>query len=244
MEIRYGKNKKLLAIFIVLILFFMISYVFLNSWQGFKANADVIGSGSADFIDNDLLLVDYTQRKDGMVFNGKALDDLYTKLIGSSDFALLEKQAKTTKVSGKNAYLIHSGMDSQDIRGKNKGRNIVVKLGGMDWIVTSLTSSSSNEVVLTLWLADTAYQDQFNTWKNEGVSDTYPSSMYATSYIRAALLDGIDSNGADAKYVKSLGDSTLSEYVRPNGFNYLFDIFTKPITSNRANGSIVDFIVK
>ena len=147
---------------------------------------------------DDLLLDDYDTRSDGNVFNGNVLSDLYVKLLGEGmSYNDVAQEAKKTRGGALNGE-IHSGIDSSQIRDRNKvdgvGTNVVVKLGGLEWIVTSL-STAGNTPIVTLLLANNLFSCKFSTWRDSDTSIAYPSSMYSSSYIRARLLNGIGSNG-------------------------------------------------
>ncbi len=100
---------------------------------------------------------------------------------------------------------------------KSNTQSVVVRLGGLDWIVTYLSLNTDGDVIATLWLDDnvqdawadtTTYSNTFgeyygfvdgglygtfsygwmSDWDNWG-DILYPSNLYSTSYIRGSTLN-------------------------------------------------------
>ncbi len=242
MNIRRTRGKRVSLAVSIVILLVLLSCIFINSLQGDNAKAAVISN--ADIIETDLLLdKNYRGKKSGdYVFNLNALNALYDKLLGKSNatFGEIDTAAKVAKAnySDNSVKAIHSGMDSQDIRDKNNNRNIVVKIDGREWIVTTLTTADNGHVVLTLMLKDVAYNSKWGDWapsNNTDFSADKPAIMYSTSYIRAGLLnDGTqycaDENGA-------MNSFTDTDIYGSGG--YSFGIYS----NKNAKGSIYDFLI-
>ena len=211
------------------------------------AQGAVITASSADFISDELLLSTRTDTAvGGKVFDKAVLNKIYEKLAGSgATFSTVETKARVAKAaySSTSVKAIHSGMNSGDIRTANNNKNIVVKLGGKEWIVTALTTknlSSSSDVILTLMLKDVIYNSKWAAWSSSNGNDysaKYPTAMYSTSYARAGLLNGsvqYTTNGAD------LASLTANEKTSLYGASgYPFSIFTETL----ATGSITSFLV-
>ena len=154
MDIKKRKLTSIIAISLLTVLILFVSAIFYIS-EPKSASAAVLNNTNSDILTNDLLLSDYTTRGDGSVFNGNVLLDIYKRVTGNENatYANIETDARNT--SGKNTNItMHSGKDAKQIKTNNKNKNIVVTLGGMQWMVTSLTTNDSNEPVLTLWLKD------------------------------------------------------------------------------------------
>ncbi|MDE5911303.1 MAG: hypothetical protein K2H24_03115, partial [Clostridia bacterium] len=222
--------------------------IFIGSVQEQTTQAAVISN--ADTISTDLLLPTRVDTNvGGKVFNTLALQELYAKLAGAdTTFAKVEDKAREQKSTYSNDSVksIHSGMDSGDIRSANNNRNIVVKLGGQEWIVTALTTKDLNansDVILTLMLKDVAYNSKWVDWTSlpgdTDFSANYPPTMYSTSYIRAGLLNGATkytTNGSDL--ITLTDDKKASLYSKSGG--YPFEIFTNV----NATNNITNFLVK
>mgnify|MGYP001070974249 CR=1 FL=1 len=209
------------------------------------ADATAISPTTGEYINTDLLLSDYTTRKDGKVFNNNVLREIYQKVAGYKDITDVSTVANVAKSGGTN---IHSGLNSAEIRSKNGNRNVVITLGGMKWIVTSLSSKDGGDPILTLMLADVAENSQWSTYFSTSYDHTtYPWCTYGTSYIRARLLNGVDSDGNALGYSNSNTAMSLTPYTRPsNAGAYPFAIFNHKAVSatDKSNGGIADFLVQ
>ena len=120
------------------------------------------------------------------------------------------------KTSGANSYdelvaTLNSGnISAAGIRTNNDGKSVVVRLGGLDWIVTYVSKDTDGNPIATLWLSNSTqeawkgrndsigefagfyegglYSDWSANWIGTAVG-TYPSNMYGTSYIRTITLN-------------------------------------------------------
>ena len=132
-------------------------------------------------------------------------------------------------------------LTAKDLRAKTYNKtadqSIVVRLGGLDWIVTYISKDTSGNLVATLWLSNN-HQDAWSG-KNENLGDyygfskgglysdwtadwmdafgsrrTYPSNMYGTSYIRTETLNN-PSNRTYATNISTLVDGTAQSTTHP-----------------------------
>ncbi|MDE7216392.1 MAG: hypothetical protein K2O08_06245, partial [Clostridia bacterium] len=250
MDIRKKKIKGIFVLTVLIILCLFGASVMSFFTPGLSANANETSGFTEVMNGDDLLLNDYKTRQDGMVFDGKVLADLYTKLCGEGKTYENVRIDSQLNKAGTTKGEIHSGLDSEDIRKKNDGNNVIVNLGGLQWIIVSLTTDSSKNTILTLLLADIAFYSQFNNWNNGNHGYDFPCSMYSSSYTRARLLNGRDSEGNEVKYVASAGAKDLTSLTDSDKVSdYPFNIFTlNPSTENgkidRENGSITDFLTQ
>ncbi len=253
MNIRRTRGKRVSLAVSIVILLVLLSCIFINSLQGDKAKAAVISN--ADIIETDLLLdKNYRGKKSGdYVFNLNALNALYDKILGKENatFGEIDTAANvaksgytpntsTTDVSNAVVKSIHSGMDSKDIRANNNNRNIIVKIDGKEWIVTTLTTADNGHVVLTLMLKDIEYESKWGAWKPSGVFDfnaKYQSTVYSASYIRAGLLNGTVQYSNDGQNKVSLTESEKNSLYGADG--YQFGIYT----NDKEQGSLTNFLV-
>ena len=253
---KFTKKRNIVYAFICIIavLCLTMSCITAVSRENRSADAAVISSYAQVAGGTDLLLADYKTR-DNVVFNGKVLSDLYEKISGKgkvyNDVLKDSNSAKAGTAQGS----IHTGLDSNDIRGNNSGQNVVVTLGGLKWLVTSLstgTDDKGNTVpIATLWLVDGLFNSKWNTWSADNFTYDYPSSMYSSSYVRARLLNGVASDGSEAKYIGSANASTLTSLTKEEKqTDYALNPFILNATENadgtkdRSNGSITDFLIK
>ncbi len=253
MNIRRTRGKRVSLAVSIVILLVLLSCIFINSLQSDNVKAAVISN--ADIIETDLLLdKNYRGKKSGdYVFNLNALNALYDKILGKENatFGEIDTAANvaksgytpntsTTDVSNAVVKSIHSGMDSQDIRDNNNNRNIIVKIDGKEWIVTTLTTADNGHVILTLMLKDAEYKSKWGNWKPNDYKDysaMYPASVYSSSYIRAGLLNGAEQYTPDGTTLKGLSDAEKEKLYGAAG--YPFGIYT----DDKEQGNITNFIV-
>ena len=126
-------------------------------------------------------------------FSGDNFKSLYKALTGISNASFSDVES-TLAIRGSNVEGSQL-LSSRDIRTLNGGKDIVVTLGGMDWIVASVSDDTDGNTVASLWLANSTDNQQWSTWSSSNVRLNYPCTMYSSSYIRALLLDG---NSEDA----------------------------------------------
>ena len=223
----------------------VLSLCFFYSGNALPASA----ISNKETLSTDLLLPDYDTAANPYIFSQTALREVYRKLtkINDATYADVFSASETAK-AGVTSGTIHKGLDSEDIRTRNGGKDLVIKLGGYTWIVTSLTRNSNEEPVLTLWLeSESVYTAPY--WNRvvsaqRGFGDTYPTDVYGASYIRARLLNGKGFDGSDNRvdvgYVDAVGATTLASYSADAA--YPFGIFTETEAENSK--SILDYLVQ
>ena len=158
--------------------------------------------------------------------NRSNLTTLYARLTGNSN-------ATFSTVKG----LVSGGatLNGQEIRAKASGKTatvsdtvgeFTVNVGGMDWIPTYLSKNSDNEVILTLWLAQSSLVysltgttsgklHEWGAFSSVAVSDTtLACSMYSTSKIRSYL---VGSKYASVKN-QTTPDATSIQYITWSNF--------------------------
>ncbi len=194
--------------------------------------------------------------KDMQAFNKYSVQRLYT--------CLSDKGASATFSDIENLASVNT--TSADIRTNNNGKDVVVRLGGLDWQVMYLSTDSDYNTIATLWLSNN-YQDAFagrsqteglyygyyydsTTGKTGLYSDwaadqhnsyftvDYPTNMYGSSYVSVVTLNN---GGTYAKILgtESSSTSTLTTYTPST--NSAFAEFTIPIDGE--NNDLTDFIV-
>ncbi len=253
MNIIRTRGKRVSLAVSIVILLILLSCIFINSLQSDYANAEIISN--ADIIESDLLLdKNYRGMKAGeSVFNKDAINQLYDKILGIEnatykdiESAANEKKSgytpNTSTTGESNAVVksMHSGRDSQDIRDKNNSRNVIVKLDGKEWIVTALTTATNGHVILTLYLKDVSFVSKWSNWVPNSATDysaTYHATMYTTSYIRSALLNGRVEYTTDGSNLTSFTDEEKKEIYGDDG--YPFGIYV----DDTEQGSITDFLI-
>ena len=155
--------------------------------------------------------------------------------------------------------------------GKTAGKSIVIRLGGLDWLVTYLSSDVNSNVIVTLWLSNNLQQGFAGRMANEGAfygflqnsttglygmysdfsanwygdrydtASAYPTTLYGTSYIRSVTLNN---GGTFLKGVDGTTDDNPTEYSFTPTSNSVFAPFTVDNTAVAGDyDSITDYIV-
>lgn len=98
-------------------------------------------------------------------------------------------------------------------------KDVVVSLGGFNWVVASATVDNNGDYVATLLQKDTSsYYVQWNKWSSTNGSIEAPSNLYSTSYIRNYAL-GIE--GSCGYY------ASITDVARAQGKSPTYQVFTK-----------------
>ncbi|MDE5618530.1 MAG: hypothetical protein K2I79_03490, partial [Clostridia bacterium] len=188
----------------------------------------------------DILLDDYATRKDGKVFDAEAMAKLYEQITGQKGATL---DTVGNKIDNADEYGGQQIFTADNIRTANEningvGKDIVLTMvDGMKWTVTSLikvpNDEGGNDIIATLWLANTSYALAWNTWYENASNVEYPSNVYGTSYIRAEGLN------IGSGYVASQGASSLTYDIEQSA-EHPYAKFTMP----SVTGSLTNFLVK
>ena len=170
------------------------------------------------------------------VFNTTNLRKLLNYITNSSNTGETNSEVlssiKTTLNSG---AITASDIRASTYGNKTNSQSVVVRLGGLDWIVTYVSTDTEGNVIATLWLSNNVqdtfknrsqtegelygyldgglYSDWSDDWYyNSGNSWEMPSNMYGTSYIRAVTLNN---GGTYASYTgNNPGEVTDSSLIK------------------------------
>ena len=186
-------------------------------------------------------------------FNKTNVTTLINMIYGSSgdmNTQISELQSQLVELEEVNVL---GAITAKDLRAqtynKTADQSIVVRLGGLDWIVTYVSTDTSGNLVATLWLSNNhqdawsgitqqnigkycaivqggLYSDWSADWNNS-IDGTYPSNMYGTSYIRVETLN----NPTNRKYATSksaLTDGTSQSTAHPFA---LYTVASKGLTN-------------
>ena len=115
-------------------------------------------------------------------FNQESFEDLMYRLFNGQEPL---SYVKSMKDSGTDSYVV----PASTINGGNDN-GYIVKLGGLDWMITSLTVTDSTtykkeDIVVTLYLADSIGTTRY--WSS--ASDDKGTNMYSRSILRHTLLN-------------------------------------------------------
>lgn len=133
----------------------------------------------------------YDDTKD--IFSYANLQALLEKLIsGSTAGATLDQAVENVRTG----LAVNNGTTPTALA----SQNIIVRFGGIDWLVVAASTPmedgssasgnqpESNDVIITLWQAVGTETAQWNLGDSDLTSDSYPSTMYGTSYMRSQVL--------------------------------------------------------
>lgn len=157
-------------------------------------------------------------------FDTDALTALFNKIPNSGTGELKTRvETLETLLAETSTSTTQKGITAAALRENNSGKSVVVRLGGLDWIVTYVSTDVSGDLIATLWLSSNyqekwegqssnlgdhygfvgggLYSDFADDWHNTNYV-IYPGNMYGTSYIRAETLN----NPTNRKYVPRDGD--------------------------------------
>ncbi|MDE7191482.1 MAG: hypothetical protein K2O35_03355, partial [Clostridia bacterium] len=167
----------------------------------------------------EMLLDDYQEDPigNGKIFKGEIFWELLQQVSGISN---PDKNTLTALPKIKT---------SDDIRGQNNGKDVVVTIGGKKWNATYLSTNSNGDPILTFWLASDSTGAMFNP-QCANVVGSYPNNMYGTSWMRASVLNNGGSYAAknDATSLTPVSQSKDNEWA----------IYTM----DNAAGSLTSFI--
>ncbi|MBO5102741.1 MAG: hypothetical protein J6C13_01455, partial [Clostridia bacterium] len=153
------------------------------------------------------------------VFYGDTLSQFYHCITGTSGATVDTVKSKINSATNKviPASTIRGYTASGTGYSKSNTQSVVVRLGGLDWIVTYLSLNTDGDVIATLWLDDnvqdkwladtTTYSQTAGEYygfidgglysdfsvSNDSTgnygTELYPHNLYSTSYVRAATLN-------------------------------------------------------
>ncbi|MDE6868635.1 MAG: hypothetical protein K2J83_05815 [Clostridia bacterium] len=274
MKLKMKKRSLITVILAVVCATFLGITVSMLSGAVAKAQTAANQTGTNNIIVPELTLSDYGTRSDGAIFSGTALSQLYDALTGTSDGTATYAKVKNTVLGSDVSYglstsaangvvpTIPAYKSAYDLYLLNGSKNILVDFGGQTWTVTFVTTDTSGDVIVTLWLSDaykengsyvrSAYGWYSNTSAANGTASAtnYVSNMYSSSLIRVKTLNGGDVNGAATQYAQgstTATTSTLNQTVSSaDRVANPWAIYTLNNTalsgSAKANKSLVDYI--
>ena len=130
-------------------------------------------------------------------FNGTVLNDLKQKLFNKQNpLTYIENKYDREEYELTGSKIVTAKTINAQVGKPEEG--MIVKLGGQDWMVTSLTTTNDgkDDVVLTLYLANPDTTEKVQYWKEYSTESTNPNykygkkgeNMYGSSILREHLL--------------------------------------------------------
>ena len=152
-----------------------------------------------------------------------------------------------------------------DIRGYTYGgklaeQSVVVRLGGLDWIVTYVSTSDAGDKIATLWLSNSIQEafagrsqtegemygyvttsvgtGLYSDWSYDWTSTMgqYPDDMYGASYVRAVTLN----NGGQY----AISNSTLSAFYQKTADSAFAVVTVDDTVTTGDYDALTDFIAR
>ncbi|MDE6473835.1 MAG: hypothetical protein K2L70_01890 [Clostridia bacterium] len=214
------KKSKSICVVIVMISLMILSCIGVVSGERKVADAFVDTDIPLQTTDlGEMLLDDYQEDPigNGKIFKGEIFWKLVQQVSGISN---PDKNTLTALPKIKT---------SDDIRGQNNGKDVVVTIGGKKWNATYLSTNSNGDPILTFWLASDSTGAIFNP-QCENVLGSYPNNMYGTSWMRASILN----NGGS--YAATYNASSLTPVSQSISNEWAI------YTMDNADGSLTSFI--
>ena len=165
------KKFRLTAIFTLLVSFlccFIIALTGLN----FSANATSVGGTQLNLGTTGLT-------RD----NASDVTTLMRRIANNNTVATYEQLSSAMGTTTRKAAYFASGANQTNI-----------SLGGLTWNIAYVSRDRNNDIIVTLWLADTITTDgqnsvKWSVWSSgQNTSAAYPSNMYSSSYVRSQLM--------------------------------------------------------
>ncbi len=185
------------------------------------------------------LLCDPTSAVGAEPFDSTNLKTLVNMIYGAN--GELDVQITSLKTSTATTPLTSANLRANTYN-KAADQSLVVRLGGLDWMVTYVSNDDDGNLIATLWLTNNhqdawanmnvnlgahygianggLYSDWSSDWSSSSVSSTtYPCNMYGTSYIRVETLN----NPSNRQYASNT--STLV-YGTTQSSDHIFSLYT------------------
>ncbi len=180
---------------------------------------------------DEILLSDYDTRSDGKMFNGAKLAKIYDNILQETNTGTFEKVKNKATQAGTTLLNL----------------NFKITFADKEWYATYLSESTDGDVVLTLWLADSfgsvKYSNCSSCGGNHNNMTLFPDNMYGTSYVRAVINNGQNTNSTDSDLGKSAqwGATSLGWQISA-GSTAIGTEFEK-FTTSSVTGNVMDYIV-
>ncbi len=199
MDIRKKKINIYLTVAILLIamLFCSVCVIMDSNKTTHAIIAEDIESQSTNL--SEILLAGYENSTTGKVFSGDVFWELVSQISG-------EKNPNKGTLDNLTMPKTSADFRTNNNELGNGTKDVVLQIGGKQWIATYLSTNSSGDPILTLWLANSEILSSWHVQAEASTSNPgkYPNNMYGTSSIRAVTLN----NGGG--YAKTYNATSLT----------------------------------
>ena len=136
----------------------------------------------------------------------------------TGDAEITYKTATDTLNAMATANTTSADIATKAVLDKANGDDVIVTFGGLDWQVVYLSKStpeSGEDIILTLWLANSTNTSKWsNGWHEDNSSYENPSNMYGSSYIRCVTLNAGGTYSVSSSGTASAVQSTTNKFAR------------------------------
>ncbi|MDE5896759.1 MAG: hypothetical protein K2H43_02965, partial [Clostridia bacterium] len=190
----FGMKNKITVSAVMFLLALLLSLTaFFGIRHGRNNNADALANVNSAYLIGErgdgTQLTDIFDSATGK-FKAEYVDELLSKISGTTNATLTNLQSMISSAS----TVFGSNLVTAPTINANAGKpndGIVVKIGGYDWMVTSLVNSG-NDVVVTLMLSDvvgTGIRFSASYDSSNWVTSNAPATMYGSSLARQELIN-------------------------------------------------------
>ncbi len=196
--IKNSTNKIRLSAIFTLLASFLCCFIIALASLTFPANATSVGGTRLNFGSAGITRANATD-----------VQTLMRRIAGNNTVTTYDQMSTALGTNVRNSTYFASGANQTNI-----------SLGGLTWNIAYVSRDRNDNVIATLWLADTITDDgqnsvQWSKWAQQGTDFAYPSNMYSSSFVRSQLMG--------TPYVKEAGNGYLSQGSAANVWQTLRD---------------------
>ena len=192
-----------------------------NTW----INSQICGGGAFNS-KNDTDNITGATTKVGEIWSGSAFyTSRFNKLLSYLSSAGTVDALSSGTIKASDIYTSTYG-------GKSANTSVIVKFGGIQWIVVYVSQDTSGNPIATLWKANESTTSVLLSGSSDGNAGNtiqYPSNMYSTSYMRVVTLNNGGTYTTSATALTTTSKSSSHTYAK----------FTMPSVS----GSVTNYLV-
>ncbi len=183
--IKNSANKIRLSAIFTLLASFLCCFIIALTGLTFTANATSVGGTQLNLGNTGITRA-----------NASDVQTLMRRIAGNNTVTTYDQMSTALGTNVRNSTYFASGANQTNI-----------SLGGLTWNIAYVSRDRNDNVIATLWLADTITDDgqnsvQWSKWSQQSTDFAYPSNMYSSSFVRSQLMG--------TPYVSEAGNAFLS----------------------------------
>ena len=229
----YSNSTFVARLFVMLLMCVTLLCGALFAVQNNNKKAYAVANSSNSVNIGDILVPNY-ETKTNKIFNSNTLDVLYNNLTGKSGAEFSDVENMFNVSSNYQNWFGSNIIQAPKIQQNAGGKAVVLKFGGLEWFITSLTKDRDGEnVIATLWLTDPAQltYNKYSVWGQYSASASL-SEMYGTSYIRAVTLNAggeyLNASGTRVPYTQKTSNNDFVKFTVPDVAGSLTNFIVQP----------------